>query len=67
MQYLADAARFVIVRCNGDTVIERRTALAGSTMNIQQQEQTWHGFMKFVQYTAGGAALILILMAIFLA
>ncbi len=41
--------------------------MAGKTMDIRQQEQTWHGFMKFTQYTAGGAALILILMAIFLA
>lgn len=40
--------------------------MAGKTMDIRQQEQTWHGFVKFTTYSTAGLVVLLALMAFFL-
>ena len=40
--------------------------MATTSMDIRQQQHTWHGFVKFVQYGSAFIIILLILMAIFL-
>jgi len=40
--------------------------MANSGMDIRQNQETWHGFVKFTQYATAFLVILLILMAYFL-